>query len=105
MTISRNFSNDNLMEVQVIASKRNAIRKGFVYELLNAQDTVLYSYFEQRLGERSDVKKKNMELPQMRYSKGWAILRKACMRTTRRDMSEGLVGNAYLRKVHVGILM
>jgi hypothetical protein len=30
---------DNLKELQVIESKRNAIRKGLVYELLNAQDT------------------------------------------------------------------
>jgi hypothetical protein len=28
--------NDNLKELQVIESKRNAIRKGLVYELLNA---------------------------------------------------------------------
>jgi hypothetical protein len=27
----------------------------------------------------------------MRYSKGWAILNEACMRTTRREISEGLV--------------
>ena len=32
--------NDNLKELQVIESKRNAIGKGLVYELLNAQDTV-----------------------------------------------------------------
>jgi hypothetical protein len=30
--------NDNLKELKVIESKRNAIRKGFVYELLNTQD-------------------------------------------------------------------
>ena len=35
-------------------SKRNAIRKGLVYELLNAQDTVLCSYFAQRSGARSE---------------------------------------------------
>jgi hypothetical protein len=46
--------NDNLKELQVLESKRNAIRKGLVYELLNAQDTVLCSYFAQRSGERSD---------------------------------------------------
>jgi hypothetical protein len=66
--------NDNLKELHVIESKRNAIRKGLVYELLNAQDTVLCcsaplcffknkkktssssssSYFAQRSGERSD---------------------------------------------------
>ena len=33
--------NDNLEELHVIESKRNAIRKGLVYELLNAQDMVL----------------------------------------------------------------
>ena len=46
--------NDNLKELQVLESKRNAIRKGLVYELLNAQDTVLGSYFAQKSGERSD---------------------------------------------------
>jgi hypothetical protein len=46
--------NDNLKELQVIESKRDAIRKGLVYELLNAQDTVLCSYFAQRSGERSE---------------------------------------------------
>jgi hypothetical protein len=35
--------NDNLKEIHVIESKRNAIRKGLVYGLLNAQDTVLRS--------------------------------------------------------------
>ena len=44
---------DNLKDLQVIESKRNEIRKGLVYELLNAQDTVLCSYFAQRSGERS----------------------------------------------------
>ena len=49
----QNF-NDNLKALQVLESKRNAIRKGLVYELLNAQDTVLCSYFAQRSGELSD---------------------------------------------------
>jgi hypothetical protein len=35
--------NNNLKELQVIESKRNAIRKGLVYEL-----PVLCSYFAQR---------------------------------------------------------
>jgi len=46
--------NDNLKELQDIESKRNAIRKGLAYELLNALDTVLFSYFAQRSGERSE---------------------------------------------------
>jgi hypothetical protein len=46
--------NDNLKELQVIKSNRNAIRKGLVFELLNAQDTVLCSYFAQRSGERNE---------------------------------------------------
>ena len=44
---------NNNLELQVLESKRNAIRKGLVYKL-NAQDTVLCSYFAQRSGERSD---------------------------------------------------
>jgi hypothetical protein len=46
--------NDKLKELQVIESKRNAIRKCLDYELLNAQDTVLCSYFAQRSGERRE---------------------------------------------------
>ena len=45
---------DNLKELQVIESKKNAIRKGLVYELQNAQDTVLCSYLAQRSGERKE---------------------------------------------------
>ena len=44
--------NNNLKELGVVESKRNTIRKGLVHELLNAQDTVLCSYFAQRSGER-----------------------------------------------------
>ncbi len=44
--------NNNLKELGVVESKRNIIRKGLVQELLNAQDTVLCSYFAQRSGER-----------------------------------------------------
>ena len=42
--------NDNLKELGVVESKRGAIRKGLVQELLYAQDTVLCSYFAQREG-------------------------------------------------------
>ena len=45
---------ENLKELQVIESKRNEIRKGLDYELINVQDTVLCSYFVQRSGERSE---------------------------------------------------
>jgi hypothetical protein len=50
----RRVLNDNLKELQVIESQRNAIRKALVYELLNAQDTVLCSFFAQRSGERNE---------------------------------------------------
>jgi hypothetical protein len=46
--------NNNLKELGVIESKRSTIRKGFVHELLNAQDTVLCSYFAQRSGAKGD---------------------------------------------------
>jgi hypothetical protein len=42
--------NCNLKELGVLESKRGAIRKGLVQELLYAQDTVLCSYFAQREG-------------------------------------------------------
>ena len=44
--------NNNLEELGVIESKRNTIRKGLVHELLNAQDTILCSYFAQKSGAR-----------------------------------------------------
>ena len=44
--------NNNLEELAVIESKRNTIRKGLVHELLNAQDTILCSYFAQKSGAR-----------------------------------------------------
>ena len=43
-----------LKEFGVVESKRNAIRRGFVHALLNAQDTVLCSYFAQRSGTKTD---------------------------------------------------
>jgi len=46
--------NNNLKELGVVESKRNTIRKGFVHELLNAQDMVLCSYFAQRSGGKGD---------------------------------------------------
>ena len=49
-------SNSNLKELGVVQSKRNAIWRGFVHELLtlNAQDTVLCSYFAQRSVTKND---------------------------------------------------
>ena len=41
-------------DLQVIESKRNAIRKGLVYEMLNAQDTVFCSHFARRSVERNE---------------------------------------------------
>ena len=46
--------NNNLKELGVVESKRNTVRKGLVHELLNAQYTVLCSYFAQRSGERGE---------------------------------------------------
>jgi hypothetical protein len=46
--------NNNLKELGVVESKRNTIRRGLVHELLNAQDTVLCSYFAQRMGTKND---------------------------------------------------
>ncbi len=42
--------NNNLKELGVVESKRGAIRKGLVHELLYAPETVLSSYFAQREG-------------------------------------------------------
>ncbi len=46
--------NNNLKELGVIESKRNAVREGLVHELLNAQETVLCSYFAKRSGARGE---------------------------------------------------
>jgi hypothetical protein len=46
--------NNNLKELGVLESKRHTIRRGFVHELLHAQDTVLRSYFAQRSGARDE---------------------------------------------------
>ena len=46
--------NNNLKELGVVESKRNTIQRGFVHELLHAQDTVLCSYFAQRMGTKND---------------------------------------------------
>jgi hypothetical protein len=47
-SVNLQIFNDNLITLQILESKRNAIRKGLVHELLNAQDTVLCSYLAQR---------------------------------------------------------
>ena len=51
--------NNNLKELGVVESKRSTIRKGFVRELLNAQDTVLCSYFAQKTGAKGGCGQKN----------------------------------------------
>jgi hypothetical protein len=55
--------NSNLKELGAVESKRNIIRKGLVHELLNAQDTVLCSYFAKRSGARdaSQSEDRNVE--------------------------------------------
>ena len=65
--------NNNLMELGVVESKRNTVRKGLVHELLNAQDTVLCSYFAQKdrvRGVRDGAGKVQWE----KLFKGWTTL-------------------------------
>jgi hypothetical protein len=47
-----------IKELGVIKSKRSTVRKGLVHELLNAQDTVLCSYFAPRSGERGEGRRR-----------------------------------------------
>jgi hypothetical protein len=63
--------NNNLKELGVIESKRNTVRKGLVHELLNAQDTVLCSYFAQSRvsGVRDGAGKVRWE----KLFKGWTV--------------------------------
>ena len=49
--------NNNLKELGVVESKRNTIRRGFVHELLNAQDTVLCSYFHKEWVRKIGVRR------------------------------------------------
>jgi hypothetical protein len=42
---------------------------------------------------------KTKAVSRRKYSKGWAILNEVCKRTTRRRMSEGLVGQYILASV------
>jgi uncharacterized coiled-coil protein SlyX len=62
--------NDSLKELQVIVSKRNAIMKGLIYELLNAQDAVLCSYFAQRNEERGDYQNQACTLDEVFHRLG-----------------------------------
>jgi len=68
--------NDNLKELQVIESKWNAIRKGFAFELLSAQDAVLCSYFAQRAEARGD----------RQVQEDWAILNDKLICVTKREV-------------------
>jgi hypothetical protein len=74
--------NNNLKELGVVESKRNTIRKGLVHELLNAQDTVLCSYFAQRSGERGEGRSRKVLWKKL--SKGWTALNE-----TWRDLGSG----------------
>ena len=66
--------NSNLKELGVVESKRNAIRRGFVHELLNAQDTVLCSYFAQRAGTKNDGCGQKSNVEALKSSKDWRDL-------------------------------
>jgi hypothetical protein len=63
--------NNNLKVLGVVESKRNIIRKGLVHELLNAQDTVLCSYFAQISGER-DASRSEIGMWKKLF-KGWTF--------------------------------
>jgi hypothetical protein len=76
--------NNNLKELGVVESKRNAIRKGFVHELLSAQDTVLCSYFAQRSGTKNDGAVKRARWK--KFAKDWIDLNKTWWKIVRRKM-------------------
>jgi hypothetical protein len=54
--------NSNIKELGVIESKRNTIRRGFVHELLNAQDTVLCSFLRKEWVRKTMVVVRNPSL-------------------------------------------
>ena len=79
--------NNNLKELGVVESKRNAIWKGFVHELLNAQDTVLCSYFAKRSGAKVDgCGQKSTVEEVFHWLKDWIDLNKTWWKTVRRNM-------------------
>ena len=75
--------NDNLQELQVIESKWNAIRKGLAFELLNAQEAFLCSYFAQL---RRGATAKSKYAMEWRHSKDWAILNDKLICVTKRKV-------------------
>jgi hypothetical protein len=87
--------NNNLKELGVVESKRNAIRKEFVHELLNAQDTVLCSYFAQRSGTKGNsCCQKTMW---KKFFKDWIDLNKTWWKTVRRNMDRKTMCGKYKR--------
>jgi hypothetical protein len=76
--------NNNLKELGFVESKRNTVRKGLVHELLNAQDTVLCSYFAQRSGERSEGRSRKITVEEV--FKGWTALNEIWRGTVGRKM-------------------
>ena len=78
--------NSNLKELGVVESKRNAIRRGFVHELLNAQDTVLCSYFAQRAGTKNDGCGQKSNVEALKSSKDWRDLNENWWKAVGRNM-------------------
>jgi len=77
--------NSNLKELGVIESKQNAIWRGFVHELLNAQATVLCSYFE-----KERVRKMTVAVKRARWKKSfkdWRDLNENWCKAVGRDMN------------------
>jgi len=88
MTISRNFRSLSQKEM----------RLGKVSFMSCSTHKIRFCVRISRRGRESGVSVKTQEVPRIKYSKGWAILSEACMRTSRRWMSEGLVGQCILAK-------
>ena len=95
----------NLKELGVVESKQNAIRRGFVHELLNAQDTVLCSYFAQRAGTKNDgccQKSKVEEIFQVQSPKDWRDLNENWWKAVERNMDRRVWMDSASEQVDVG---
>jgi hypothetical protein len=87
--------NNNLKELGVVESKRNTVRKGLVHEFLNAQDTVLCSYFAQRSGELGEGRCRKSTVEEA--FQGWTTLHEIWRGAVRRRMGRKTMRGTHTR--------
>ena len=84
--------NSNLKELGVVESKRNAIRRGFVHELLNAQDTTRFCV---HILHQERVRKMTVAVKRARWkksSKDWRVLNENWWKAVGKNMDRKTMG-------------